>query len=130
MSEEKPLSLEQAAASLITRFVNAFNRSDEALCEEFYTEDALVLLAAREPLQGHDEIKAAMSAYAGAKLTRSDPIVVSESGDLGYYAVRYEFEAPSASGSASKETGKSLVVLRRQADGSWKVAVDAAIMDA
>ncbi len=130
MSEEKSQSLKQVAPSLIARFVDAFNRNDANLCEEFYTEDALVLLAARKPLQGHGEIKAAMNAYVGAKLTRLDPIVVSESGDLGYYAARYEFEAPSSDGSSAKETGKSLVVLRRQADGSWKVAVDAAIMDA
>ena len=130
MSGEKSLSLEQAAPSFIARFVDAFNRNDEDLCDEFYTEDALVLLAARRPLQGREEIKAAMKHYAGAKLTRLDPIVVSGNGDLGYYAARYEFEAPSGSGSSAKETGKSLVVLKRQADGSWKVAVDAAIMDA
>ena len=130
MSGEKSLSLEEVAPSLIARFVDAFNRNDANLCEEFYTEDALILLAAREPLQGHEEIKAGMKAYAGAKLTRLDPIAVSASGDLGYYAARYEFVPPSDSGSPKKETGKSLVVLRRQADGSWKVAVDAAIMDA
>lgn len=130
MSGERSPSLEQAAPALIARFVEAFNRNAEDLCDEFYAADALVLLAARKPLQGHEQIKAAMKHYAGAKLTRLDPIVVSASGDLGYYAARYEFEAPPDSGSAGKETGKSLVVLRRQADGSWKIAVDAAIMDA
>ena len=129
MSEETPQSLEQAVPSLIARFVDAFNRNDANLCEEFYTEDALILLASQEPVQGHESIKAGMQAYAGAKLTRLAPIVVSQSGDLGYYAARYEFEPPSSAGSSAKETGKSLVVLKRQADGSWKVAVDAAIMD-
>lgn len=121
--------LEQAVPSLIDRFVDAFNRNDANLVEDFYAADALVLLAARDPLQGHDQIKAAMKYYAGAKLTRLAPLVVSESGGLGYYAARYEFEAPSGDGSSTKETGKSLVVFRRQDDGSWKIAVDAAIMD-
>lgn len=130
MSEEQTTGLKQSLPSLMARFVDAFNRGDEALCEEFYTDDALVLMAASEPIRGHAEIKAAMTAYAGAKLKRSDPIVVSESGDLGFYAVRYEFEPPPGSGITGTETGKSVVVLRRQADGSWKIAVDAAVQDA
>ncbi len=130
MSADSSQSLEQAAPSLMADFVSAFNRNDADLVDQFYTEDALVLLAARAPLQGHEEIKAAMKYYAGAKLTRLAPIVVNESEGLGYYAARYEFEAPSGEGSSAKESGKSLVVLRRQADGSWKIAVDAAIMDA
>ena len=46
---------------------------------------------------------------------------VSASGDLAYGIGTYRYAVPSAS---FKDTGKFLIVLKRQADGGWKTVAD------
>ncbi len=58
------------------------------------------------------------------KLAEANPTEIDSSGDLGYCAGTYRFDV-----SGVEKTGKFVTILRRQADGSWKAAVDAMIRD-
>ncbi len=49
---------------------------------------------------------------------------VAESGDLGYTFGRYHTTGRDATGNAVQVTGSYVTVWRKQADGSWKVALD------
>jgi len=58
--------------------------------------------------------------------TRSD---VGASGDLGYTAGRYESHRRDGRGDAVRRTGTYVTVWRKQADGSWRVALDIGVQD-
>jgi ketosteroid isomerase-like protein len=49
---------------------------------------------------------------------------VSESADMGWTWGTYIYQAKDEEGNAIKRKGKYLNVWKKQADGSWKVAVD------
>ncbi len=103
----------------------AWNRGDA---------EALLSLYARKPVllpQGHP-------AVAGRKTIRSlyqslfkefivkgrgKVVEIEVSGDLGYFWSSYTLTAlPKAGGRKIKGKGKSIFIVKRQADNSWKIA--------
>jgi uncharacterized protein (TIGR02246 family) len=109
-------------------FIAAFNAADAAKIGELYAEDAVVMPGDGSPtVKGRAAIverNKALFDQVTAKIT----IIPSRnevSGNLGYDEGTYTMEAtPKAKGSKPiTETGRYIVVLRRQADG-WKVIED------
>jgi ketosteroid isomerase-like protein len=49
---------------------------------------------------------------------------ISASGDLGYTFGTFEFQSKDKDGKGVVDRGKYMTVWKKQADGSWKVAVD------
>jgi uncharacterized protein (TIGR02246 family) len=127
----EPETFEQAIATLRADIVGAFNRGDVEACTGFYTDDASVLLPDRPPIKGREAIEAVLMEYAaaGTKLVSVNPVEVGSKDDLGYYAGTYQLDTPADDGSTLKETGKCVLVLRRQPDGSWKAVIDSLIRD-
>lgn len=99
----------------------AFNRGDAAGCAAFFAED-IVLMAPGQPMvrgrQAFEEIyKSRMGNASGG--THSNALVdYGVEGDLAYQVGTY-----AISGATPPEQGKFVNVLRREADGTWKVAV-------
>ncbi len=54
---------------------------------------------------------------------------VSASGDMGYTWGRYTYSDPGSKGKPVVLTGTYVTIWRRQADGSWKVALDGGTVD-
>ena len=93
----------------------------------YYATDG-VLMAPGEPMvKGRDAIKTAVAGMFGSPgfaLTFA-PDQVTPKGDLAYEIGSYKITMNNKAGKAQTSTGKYVVVWARQADGSWKVAIDA-----
>jgi ketosteroid isomerase-like protein len=94
----------------------------------FYTDDA-TLLPPNEPMATNkDAIRKSIGdllALPGLDLKwQPTKVEVSRSGDLGYSLGTYEMTANDPAGKPFSERGKYAEVWKKQADGSWKCAVD------
>jgi ketosteroid isomerase-like protein len=72
-----------------------------------------------------------MLAMPGPGLTfATTGVEVARSGDLAYEYGTYDFATKDKKGEITDEKGKYVVVWKKQADGSWKVAADIDNLDA
>ena len=107
-------------------FLEAYHRGDTAAVADFYTEDAKVLPANMEMVSGKQAIqefwKNAMD--MGVRMINLETAEMGYDGNLAYERGVSTVTIQPEGGPERTERGKYLVVLTRQADGSWKLAVD------
>lgn len=100
---------------------DAFNRGDAAGCAAFFTED-VVLMAPGQPMtRGRKAFEETYNSRIDENSggTHSNALVeYGVEGDLAYEIGTY-----AIADADPPEQGKFVNVLKRQADGSWKVAV-------
>ena len=118
--------VEQTIRDGTRRYVEAYNRGDAVAAADFYTEDAKVLPANMEMVSGKQAIeefwKTAME--MGVRKFSLETVEVGYDGNLAYErGVSIATIEPKGE-QARTERGKYLIILKRQPDGSWKVAVD------
>lgn len=99
----------------------AFDQGDAAGWAAFFTEDVLLMSPGEPMMRGRDAFieayRARMKESSGG--THSNRLVeYGADGDLAYQVGTF-----TVSGSAHAEQGKFLNILKRQPDGSWKVAI-------
>ncbi len=111
------MSIREDREAMNARYVEAFNRGDAAACADLYAEDAAFLLSGSHPLRGRQAIQALHQRFieAGVKMISLDTLDVEAHGDLAYAIVAYATE---------EESGKALLVMKRQPDGSWKTQIE------
>ena len=118
--------VEQTIRDGTKRYVEAYNRGDVAAVADFYTEDAKVLPNNMEMVSGKQAIqqlwKTAME--MGVRKMNLETAEVGYDGNLAYERGVSIVTIEPKGEQARTEKGKYLIVLKRQADGSWKVAVD------
>ncbi len=95
----------------------------------YFTPDGISLVGGAPPAEGVEAIRSdslELFASPGFALSWSaSQAEVSACGDLAYTIGSYEIASNDAAGNAQTRPGKYLTVWRKQADGQWKVAVDA-----
>lgn len=125
-SEGGTTMVQQAIESANARFVEAYNRGDVASVAALYTDDAALLPPNAQVLRGRQAIEGFWSAARQAGLR--DPVLktasVDHSGELACEIGSYTLKIQPEGGEATTDKGKYVVVWKRQADGSWKLAVD------
>jgi ketosteroid isomerase-like protein len=93
----------------------------------YYSDDATELPNGADAIVGKANIAKGMGFLddKNNRLTWS-PVsgVIADSGDLGYSWGIFEFRSKDKGGTERVEHGKYLTIWKKQADGSWKVAVD------
>jgi len=110
----------QAIETTIRRYVNASNEGDAAALASLYADDAMILPPDHEPIKG----RAAIGAFweqgtdEGLEVTNLD---VEVDGNLGYLVGRYHLPATD---DEPADSGKYVMCLKRQRDGTWKVTAD------
>lgn len=116
----------QEMGDVTKRFAEAYNRGDIAAAVEFYTRDAKFLNPNTEIISGKKAIKEFLEAGRAMGLRRISfkGVEAGCDGDLAYERGIINMDIAPEGGQAMKDKGKYLVVMKRQADGSWKVAVD------
>jgi ketosteroid isomerase-like protein len=79
-----------------------------------------------EKAKGFDAVRSSFKGTpASATLTWKPSFAsASAAGDLGYTWGRYEYRDRAADGRPVVETGTYVTIWRRQADGTWRVALD------
>ena len=115
------MDMKQVLEDFDAAYNEAFNRGDADACAAFFTED-VILLAPDQPMtRGRsafvETYRSRMDASRGG--THSNELVAyGVEGDLAYQIGTF-----AVSGTNPPEQGKFVNVLKRQADGTWKVAV-------
>ena len=94
----------------------------------FYSDDATVLPPDEPMASGKDGIRKSIGdllALPGLNLKwEPKKIEVSKSGDMAYSLGTYEMALNDPKGNPIMDRGKYVEVWKKQADGSWKCAVD------
>ena len=93
-----------------------------------FLEDAMIL-APNEPLAvGKAAIESMIDRYFAmpgfSPKWTTGTVVVASSGDIAYSISASEFTMNDAAGVPMVDIGKGITIWKKQADGSWKVAVD------
>ena len=109
-------------------FVKAFLAKDASAVAEFYTEDAILLPPNTEMVRGKTSIQEFQEAFfkgqESTELTLT-PVEVFGVDYLAYEVGTYTLTmVPAGSDSPVSDTGKYVEALKKQADGSWKIAAD------
>ena len=95
----------------------------------FYAPDAVLLPAAEPQITGREAIRAEWAKLfaipAFANTSRTTQLEVAASGELAFTRGVYETRLTGQDRRPVTERGKWVSVWRRQADGSWRIVVDA-----
>lgn len=110
----------QAIEAAVTRYVNASNRGDADALMELYAEDAVLLPPDHEPIEEREAIGEFWRRGTDQGLEVST-LRVDTDGQLGYLVGRYRLPATEEE---PADSGKYVMCLKRQADGSWKLTAD------
>jgi len=120
---------EQAIRDLIQTWMRASAAGDTAKVLSLMTEDAVFLVAGREPMRGRAQFAAAAAGNPMRMEGQSEVQEVVVRGDLGYCWTRLRVSAtPAQGGAPMRRSGHTLTILRKQADGSWLLARDANLL--
>jgi uncharacterized protein (TIGR02246 family) len=104
----------------VTRYVTATNAGDSEALTSLYAEDAVLLPPDHEAIQGRQAIGEFWSQGTDEGLElRTLRIEVDD--NVGYLVGSYHLPA---TGEEPADSGKYVMCLRRQADGTWKLTAD------
>lgn len=100
----------------IDTMTSAFSRGEIENIMSTYEAGAVVLAAPGQSVTGSDALKSMFADFiaAGAEFTYGDHEVIV-AGDIGLHLMKW---------TAGEQTALSVAVLRRQADGNWKMVID------
>src|SRR5262245_33565757 len=120
------VDLRSAVCALDAGFIRNANAGDAAaLVRDFYADGAVLLAPGAPRFDGTEAIRAFWQGFidGGVKDISIETTEIVEVGDLGYGIGAYACSV-AADGTWGRETGKYIVIYRRQADGGWKVIAD------
>jgi len=128
-ADEKAIRDQETAAT------QAWSVKDIDKVVALYTDDATVMLPNSPVLTGKTAIGAAFKAATGdpnfALTIQNTSVEASKGGDLGFVRGTYMVHATDAkTKKITVEKGNYVLVYKKQADGSWKIAADTAIPEA
>jgi len=116
-----------AVNTLRTTFLTAFNSGDAAGVAATYTANGTSSGNHEATVTGHDAILAAQKAQFDQMTAKLDlmPDETMTFGTMGHDYGRYKITMTMKAGGATmSDEGHYVVLLEKQADGSWKVAHD------
>jgi uncharacterized protein (TIGR02246 family) len=104
----------------------AFNRGDLDAVVEFYEEGATIVLEPGRLATGRREVRAAYEwLLANMKgVARQEKTHVIEAGDIALFTSKWSYRGTTSDGSPVSRESYASVVLRRHADGNWRIVVD------
>ena len=92
---------------------------------ELYEENAVYVASAENLLRGRSELRTALQMMVDLGIeTRLELVGLVEVGDVALEKTRWTSRIPAEDGTTTETTGLSTVVLRRQQDGRWLMAID------
>jgi uncharacterized protein (TIGR02246 family) len=115
-----PSGARQAIEAAVARYVAASNRGDAETLASLYADDAMLLPPDHEPIRGRQAIGDFWRQGTDEGL-RVTTLTVEVDGNIGYLVGRYNL--PSTDEEPA-DSGKYVMCLKRQRDGSWKLTAD------
>lgn len=102
-----------------------WDRGDTEALVSLYTDEPVLMPQGQPVVAGKNAIRALYQSFFKEFAVKGEGKVVEVevSGDLGYFWNRYTLTAtPRAGGEPIEGEGKSVFIVKRQGDGSWKIA--------
>jgi ketosteroid isomerase-like protein len=89
---------------------------------ELYTEDAIQLPPNQAAVQGKAAIQAWEEAFPPFSNFQAQSLEIGGQGDVAYDRGTYSMTMTPPGAASIEDHGKYLTILRKQADGSWKIS--------
>jgi uncharacterized protein (TIGR02246 family) len=107
------------------QLIAAFNAGDIEGALSLYDRDATFVFEPGKSASGLPAIRGALDGFLASKpaLTIESHETV-EAGNVALFCTSWSLRSAGPDGSVATRTGKGAVVLRRQVDGTWVVAVE------
>ncbi|MDT3377427.1 SgcJ/EcaC family oxidoreductase [Labrys neptuniae] len=119
---------EKAIRSVVEGWMQASRRGDLAAILDLMTDDVVFMVPGREPF-GKEAFVAAFKGLDGVKMEGSSEIAeLKLLGDWAFIRNHIDITATPPGGSAIRRSGYTLTLLRREADGRWRLARDANLL--
>lgn len=116
---------EQNALATVEAMTAAFQNKDIASVMATYEDHATVVFEPGAPVSDHavlEQMFAGMAAANPAFVYAGHDVIVS--GDIAMHIAPWEMTATTPDGQTIAQSGLSVAVLRKQADGGWKMVID------
>jgi len=123
---------ETAIRAAIDEQVKPIAAFDAAKLASFYADDAVVMTPDAPLIRGREDMQKSLEAMMKMKpefTFTTAKVEVARSGDLAYNWGTGKMAVKDKKGKVTETTFKSPSVWKKQADGSWKMIVDAWIPD-
>ena len=115
----------QTPVEAIELFSACLNEGDVDGAIELYEPDAVFVPEPGRSIRGLDEIRAALAEFAALKPELSGSVKeVLEAGDTALVKYDWRLVGTAPDGAPVEMAARSADVVRRQADGSWRVLID------
>ncbi|HXO05161.1 MAG TPA: SgcJ/EcaC family oxidoreductase [Candidatus Sulfotelmatobacter sp.] len=119
---------EAAIRAASTAWSQAAQAKDLDKAVSFYADDAIEFVDKGPLAKGKENIRESwkkLLALPGPGLSFAPTaIAIAKSGDMAYEYGLYDIITTDKNGKTNDEKGKYVTVWKKQADGSWKVAID------
>jgi ketosteroid isomerase-like protein len=104
----------------------AIHRGDVDAAVSFYEQHATFVLESGAIVTGQVAIREVVEGLMALKqtLTLEGKALLSGDGDLALTSATWSSSRVDAEGRLVTESGKSIEVVRRQADGTWRIVID------
>jgi uncharacterized protein (TIGR02246 family) len=117
--------LARTAADVDRLFAEALSAGDLDGAVSMYEEDASYIDGQGNVARGHAQIRQALADLIAMNPTLDCyEIDVAENGDLAVLRARWTFSGTNPDGTTFEHRGRSIEVVRRQPDGSWRFTID------
>lgn len=121
---------ERAIRQVVETWMDATKRGDTAAVLDLMTDDVVFTVAGREPF-GKAEFAAASKGMGGVRFEGTNDIQeVQLMGGWAFIRNRIEITVTPPGGQAMHRAGYTLTILRKEADGKWRLARDANLVTA
>ena len=112
----------QGIASTNNQFLEALRRGDAAGCAAVYADDGIILPPNSPMLRGRAAIQEFWQGVIniGVRDATLQTVELEDKGDTAVEMGAYTLDIQPQGGQSMKDTGKYLMVWKRQADGLWK----------
>jgi len=119
---------ERAIRQVVDTWMRASRDGDTAAVLSLMTEDAVFMVAGREPF-GREAFEAASNAMARMTIDGTSEIVeLQVQGDWAFSRNRIEMTMTPPGGEPVRRAGYTLTLYRKETDGRWRLARDANLL--
>lgn len=124
--KKQSLDLEQQAVlQAVQQMTDAFHRKDIKGVMDSYEPNALVVFDPQHPIQDAEALKERfVQSFGISPKFEYSGHEVFVNGDIGVHLAPWTMTATAPDGTAIKQTGLSIAVLRQQKDGKWLMVFD------
>jgi len=119
---------ERAIRQVVETWMTASRRGDTATVLDLMTDDVIFMVPGQEPF-GKEAFAKASQSMSDAKLEGTSEILeLQVLGDWAFIRNRIDLTIIPPSGEHIHKSGYTLTLLRKEADGNWRLARDANLM--